>query len=236
MFSEKEESNIKEYPDCDQEPKETKDLIFLYPKEFKRDPQKTINELQEMYDLLCQLTDLNPVKKNKSRIPIGFYKCKNPCTSGSPNNRIYIPWKRLSGHDEPQHGCTHELVHPFARISNLFTGENKVWEESFCDFLRGILKNHIGQDGIGCWKKQVKNAEERKNNRSYTGAGQFILDAKRILCNDNLINDEFIREFIYDFDKLKEYIQLLLNEYSSMPIHKRNGFFLTDKMEKKLKK
>jgi hypothetical protein len=236
MFSEQEEKNIKEFPDCDQEPKETKDLIFLYPKEFDGNPQKIIKELQDMYELLRQLTDLNPVEKNELRIPIGFYKCKNPCISRSPDNRIYIPWKRLSKHDEPQQACTHELVHPFARISKLFTEENKVWEEPFCDFLRGVLKNHIGQDGIGCWEKQVESAEKRKNNRAYTGAGLFILDAKRIFCNDNLNNDEFIREFIYDFDKLKEYIKLLLNEYSSMPIHKRNGFFLTDKMEKKLKK
>jgi len=236
MFSEQEERNIKEFPDCDQEPKETKDLIFLYPKEFDGDPQKIINELQEMYDLLCQLTDLKPVEKNNLRITIGFHKEKRLSISRSPNNRIYIPWKRLSRHDEPQHGCTHELVHPFARISKLFTEENKVWEEPFCDFLRGVLKNHIGQDGIGCWKGQVESAEKRKNNRTSTGAGLFILDAKRIFCNDNLNNDEFIREFIYDFDKLKKYIKLLLNEYSSMPIHKRNGFFLTDEMKNKLQK
>lgn len=243
MFLAQEEINIKAFPDCIPKPIATEDLIFLYPNDFISKPDETMKLLQKTFDLLRQLTDLNPTGKlpsetNSARITIGFHKkyTNTMVWTGSGGNLIFMPWKRRLWKDEPQAGCTHELVHPFYRISELFEGENEVWGDSFCEFMRGPLKNNIGQDGISWWKEKVKNAEEKKDSEGGTGAGLLILEAKEIYRGNDYDSYKFVEEFINDISSLNDYIQRLRKEYSLTPLHSRERFFLTEKMKIKLDK
>ena len=243
MFSAQEEKNIKEFPDCIPNPIFTEDLIFLYPKDFIGKPEETLELLQRTFDLLKKLTDLNPTGKipsetNPSRITIGFHKkCTQLAWTGRGGNCIYIPWKRINDKDEPQAGCTHELVHPFYRISELQEGENEVWGEPFCDFLRGPLKNNIGLDGIGWWKEKIKEAENKEDdNRAGTGAGLLILEAKEICRGNDFDSYRFVEEFIDDYSNLRDFIQRLRKEYSLTPLHSKGRFFLNKTMKDKLVK
>lgn len=241
MFSTQEEKNIKEFPDCIPNPIVTEDLIFLYPEDFIGKPEETMELLQKTFDLLRKLTGLNPTGKipseeNPSRVTIGFHKKHTQLGwTGRGGNCIYIPWKRRGWKDEPQAGCTHELVHPFYRISELNEGENEVWGEPFCDFLRGPLKNNIGLDGIGWWKEKIEEAEARKDdNRAGTGAGLLILEAKEIYRGNDFDSYRFVEEFINDHRSLGDFVLRLRKEYSSAPLHSRRRFFLNATMKKRL--
>lgn len=165
------------------------------------------------------------------------------------NNSIYTPWQRLDDSKEPPDACTHEMVHPFFRCSSLHGTENEVWGEGFCDFLRGYLKKCFQDitkcNGIDWWQKQIDEANNAKtwdknkckwknNSEGGAAAGQFLLEAKRIYYSNSNNDDEFLKDFINNKEKIKCFIKKLFTEYDKLPIHNRDNFFLTDKMMEEL--
>lgn len=159
------------FPNC-RDSREQKDVVFVFPDEFEKSPEATIDDLQRVIDFLKDITAIDPTVFFGQRVVVGY-------TSqglGWSQNRISVPLKYLSKPEEPLDACTHELVHPFFRASPLHDS-NEGWGEGFCDFLRGPAKNVVGLDGNGWWHRMVKAAEHNKNSEYHYPAGKFVLKA-----------------------------------------------------------
>jgi hypothetical protein len=196
-MNEKEKMTWKEsFPVCKHE-QEREDVIFVFPDEFEKSPEATIDDLQRIIDFLKYITEINPTEVFEQRIVVG-YSNKG---LGWSRNRINVPWKYLKKPEEPLDACTHELVHPFFRASPLH-GSNEGWGEGFCDFLRGPVKNIVGLDGDEWWQRMLKAVEQNMNSEYHYPAGKFVLkafDEYRSSCRsiETLINaHEVLKAFV----------------------------------------
>lgn len=223
------------FPDC-KKLEGRGDIVFVYTDEFQGDIYETANALQAMTDFLRRVTCLNPVQFFNSRIMIGYSKnslqAKQPNWSGKEGNRIYIPWKdKYFKQDELLRSCSHELVHPFFRVSPLHYN-NQSWGEGFCDFLRGPIENLIGLDGKGWLKEKIKQAQWNKQDRGGNVAGQLVLRAQKEYWFLHDI-DQFISWFINDRDAIKMFVSFLFDRFSNCPMGEE--FHATEWIEKNLR-
>jgi hypothetical protein len=142
----------------------SKDLVFVYPRGlFRRDPAQVVKTLQRGWDLLRDMTGIDPGKIFGQRIVVGYYdpsdlKNNHPfiffatedaTPRGFPGEfwqSINIPWEYLPKLTEPEGCMTHEMVHPFIHVKPLRTNANaKEWVEGACDFLRLPVYYTVGQ-------------------------------------------------------------------------------------------
>ncbi len=146
------------YPDCDKYVCR-KDVISFYPSVFKDDADIVADKLQSSTVYLKDVTDVNPIEKFRKKILVGYNKQATQSTWSSSGNRIFLPWVRLNKKNQPLHDCAHELVHPFYNISQLHD-KNEPWGDTFCEFMRGPIKNLVGQEGKDWWQEKITQENE----------------------------------------------------------------------------
>jgi len=207
---------------------DSKDLVFVYPNDFKGQPDVVVARLQLVMDYLKDVTNnLDPTDWfNDSRVVIG-YEDNIDSAYWTSNDRdkhwIGIPWEQyLNKERELFDVLSHELVHPFYRVSKLHTkeqawGGNEGWGEGFCDFLRGPVKNIIGLDGRSWWWQMIDAYEKRKPGKRQDPAGQFIKMAQNKYWNPSELN-EFVAWFIDDKDCLSDFVSFLFDEFAHRPL------------------
>ncbi len=202
-----------QFPDCTKLEKRD-DIILVYSDEFQGDIYETANTLQATTDFLKYVTYLNPTEFFNSRIIVGHYKNASQANwSGKEGNRIYIPLEyEYLKQKEFLSSCSHELVHPFFRVSRLHDS-NERWGEGFCDFLRGPVKNLMGLDGKGWWKKKIEQAQSDKQDRGGNAAGQLVLGAWKEHGAVYDI-DRFIKWFIDDREAIRTFVKSLFDRFS----------------------
>lgn len=201
----------KHFPDC-KKSEGRGDIIFVYGDEFKEDIYETANTLQAAADFLKYVTCLNPAQFFNARIMVGHSKkYDQPNWSGKEGNRICIPWKpKYLKQDTFLKACSHELVHPFYRLSPLHTSNEK-WGDPFCEFLRGQCKNVMGQEGKIWWLKNIEEYNKTRNSWRNV-AGQILNYAKEISSNIGIKNFD-IEEFLDDKEAMKIFMNHLFKEY-----------------------
>lgn len=196
---------------------EKDDLIFAYPDGFGKNPSAVAEDLQKSMNFLKSITNLDPTGFFHQRTVVGY---RHPNDEGGRNcqpgwlpNWVNIPWSYLEKHNEPQDACSHELVHPFYRISPLHNS-NEGWGEGFCDFLRGPIKNLLGLAGNEWWKQKIDDAHSKKDDRGGNAAGQFILKAQKKYGSVNETTEDFVVSFINNRDAIRKYISFLFSYFS----------------------
>jgi len=201
------------FPDC-RKLEGRCDVMFVYSDEFQGNICETANALQAMTGFLKYVTCLNPVQFFNSRIMVGYNKNALQANwSGEEGNRIHIPWQdEYFEQDELLDSCSHELVHPFFRVSALHCS-NQWWGEGFCDFLRGPIKDIAGLDGKGWWKKKIEQARSNKQDRGGNIAGQLVLRAQEEQRGLSDIN-QFIAQFINDREAIRSFVGFLFDRFS----------------------
>lgn len=213
-LSEHEEKILRnQFPKCSQ-PEVGIDVVFAYSENFTDNAELTLKLLQQIVDYQKEATSLNPTAYFKTRTIVGYTdQSSQPNWSGARGNRVHIPDKS-KWYDQSKllHTCTHELVHPFYRVSPLHASNEK-WGDPFCDFLRGPLKHLIGQDGVTWWQNSIL-MYEKGENAFCNVVGQFLLCAKKKYYEQSDLQS-FIKEFISDKAKIKDFIRYLFNEFSS---------------------
>ncbi len=220
-----------QFPDC-KNLEGRGDIIFVYIDEFQGDIYEIANALQAMTDFLKYVTCLNPAQFFNSRIMVGHNKnASQPNWSGKEDNYIYIPWEdKYFKKDKLLHSCSHELVHPFFRVSPLHYS-NEWWGEGFCDFLRGPVKNLMGLEGKGWWKEKIEQSQSNKQDRGGNVAGQLVLRAQKE--NGDLYDiDQFIARFINDREAIRMFVNFLFDRFSGRPMGEE--FRATEWIKKKL--
>lgn len=213
----KEERDKERYSRCNNI-QERKDLIFLYPNEFNKDPYETANAMQEAVDFLKRITYLDPTTFFDQRVVVGYrhfndengYKT-NPIWTP---NRINIPWSYLDHQDEPLDSLTHELVHPFFHCSPL-QNNNKEWKEVFCQFLRGPLKTVVGLNGDHWWQKLINNAE-KETNSDRNPAGQLVLKAYEDYTTTH--TSKSIRDLMRDCGAISAFVKSLFSRFENISL------------------
>jgi hypothetical protein len=191
------------------------DIILAYDENFMEDIYEIANTLQDAVDFLKYVTDLNPANFFNSRILIGHNKNTSQAKwKGRDGNCIYVCWEsKYFQKDEFLHTCSHELVHPFYRISPLHKSNEK-WGEPFCEFLRGPCKHVMGQDGQTWWKKYISDHLEKGKDTYRNVTGQILMHVKsKYYDSDNI--DVCIKEFINNRKKIKQFTLSLFEEFRS---------------------
>ncbi len=203
----------KEFPDC-KYVEGRSSIIFAYNDEFKGDVYETANALQDAADFLEYVSHLNPAKYFNSRTAIGFNKeAKQANWSGRDGNRIHILWEeKYFTKDEFLHSCSHELVHPYYRLSPLHKSNQK-WGEVFCEFLRGPVKTVMGQDGKLWWNENIKEHKDKGKNSHRNVAGQVLVYAKEKYYSNEEVVELFIDEFISDRSGIEQFFLYLFKEF-----------------------
>lgn len=217
------------YPDCDKYVCR-KDVIFFYPSVFKDDADIVADKLQSSTVYLKDVTDVNPIEKFRKKILVGYNKQATQSTWSSSGNRIFLPWVRLNKKNQPLHDCAHELVHPFYNISQLHD-KNEPWGDTFCEFMRGPIKNLVGQEGKDWWQEKIDNARNDDDTQMGNTAGQFILKVKQMYDDRNSSDEEFINKYIDDEETIKKFVNYLYDNFSNRLMS--SEFKPTDKMKKK---
>lgn len=190
-----------------------KDAVFVHP-----DHQtfgggrgrRCVADLQAAIDFLKRVTRYEPTKHFRQRVVVGYrHPLDEPggrgCSPGWMPHWVNIPWGYLGRPDEPQDCCSHELVHPFFYMSPLDRGDNRVWGDGFCDFLRGFVLRAIGRTQAGEERLQRMRASACKKGDAYHDpAGQLILYAEG--CGDprrETVLQKALRELAaHDLNKL----------------------------------
>ena len=193
----------KTFPNC-RHNRESEDVIFVFPDDFKKSPGATIDELQRVVDFLKDVTGIDPTEFFAQRVVVG-YSNKG---LGWSQNRINVPLKYLSKPEEPLDACTHELIHPFFRASPLHDS-NEGWGEGFCDFLRGPAKNFVGLDGNEWWQRMIKAAKQNINSEYHYPAGKFVLKA----LEEHRSSCSSIEALIDDHAVLKAFVGFLFSKF-----------------------
>jgi hypothetical protein len=189
------------------------DILFVYSDEFQGDIYETANARQAAVDFLKYVTCRNPTQFFNSRVMVGHNKIATQANwSGEKGNRIHIPWKdEYLKQGRFLHSCSHEIVHPFYRLSPLHKSNEK-WGDAFCEFLRGPCKKVIGQDGKRWWLENVEQHQNKGKNTYRNVAGQILTYAKRRYYNNETMKF-CISEFIDDKEKMKEFMNHLFEQY-----------------------
>jgi hypothetical protein len=209
------------------------DLLFAFPPtDFKNDPPEVVNKLQTAMDFLKDVTRLNPTRWFQgSRLIIGYNRGTKDAywKSNSQNQQwVSLPWKAeyLTETDELCYVCSHELVHPFYRVSPLHTrnqiwGGNEGWGEGFCDFLRGPVMNRIGLYGEGFWWTIINDSSETKEQSLRSGpAEQFIRMAQEQHGSASELT-QFIQWFIDKNEAIKEFVISLFRDFADRPLSQK---------------
>jgi hypothetical protein len=142
------------------------DLVFVYPTDsYRRDAGKVIKKLQAGWNVLKNLTGIDPVKFFGQRVVVGFRHPSDEggkeCVPGAmlddgarygfPGEKwpfINIPWGYL-GHqkDQPEECMSHEMVHHYLFAKPLRV-DNPKWVEGMCDFLRLPALDAMGMRSV----------------------------------------------------------------------------------------
>jgi hypothetical protein len=169
------------------------DLVFVFPRDrYKRNPEQVIKRVQIGWNLLKDLTGIDPVKVFGQRIVIGFRhpsdeggKDCNPGwllesggKHGYPGENwpfINIPWGYLKFRDQPEECLTHEMVHAFIHAKPL-RDNKKEWIEGMCDFLRLPVFDAVGMCSVGDqrYRLYVASAWKPRANFYHDYAGRLI--------------------------------------------------------------
>ena len=202
------------YPDCDKYVCRD-DVVFFYPSTFKDDADIVVDRLQSSIVYLKDVTVMNPIEKFRKRILVGYSKQATQSNWRRSENRIFLPWERLNKRKQPLHDCSHELVHPFYHVSKLHD-KNEPWGDTFCEFMRGPIKNLVGQEGNDWWQEKIDNASNVDDD-SLMGktAGQFILKAKQMYDDMDSSDEEFINKYIDDKETIKKFVNYLYDNFSN---------------------
>lgn len=97
------------------------DIVFVCVNGFHGDACEIVSALQATADFLKYVTCLDPTQCFGSRIMVGHSKSATQANwSGEKGNRIQIPWKdEHLKKDILFHSFSHEIVHPFYKLSPL---------------------------------------------------------------------------------------------------------------------
>ena len=127
------------------------DLVLVFPSDqFKRSPALVVKKLQSSWDLLREMTGIDPRKHFGQRVVIGYrhrsdeggqdclpgWIAQSGWTYGFSGEIwpcINVPWYYLKARDEPEECLTVELVHPFLAAKRPLHGG--MWDEAICEFL-----------------------------------------------------------------------------------------------------
>ncbi len=129
----------------------TDDLVFVFPlAEFQR-ASLVVKQLQTAWNLLREMTGIDPVKTFGQRVVIGFrhpsdeggrdcqpgWWIENGGNHGFTNERwpfINIPWSYRKRRHEPEECLTIQIVHPFLAAKPM-RQSGTMWAEAMCEFL-----------------------------------------------------------------------------------------------------
>jgi len=190
---EKEDSCWKvRYSKCEGVERST-DLVFVYPRGWRRDPAKVMKRLQAGWDVLRKATDIDPVKTFGQRIVVGFRHPSDEggkdCVPGWWLERggkygfsgekwpfINIPWGYLTSADQPEECLTHEMVHAFIEAKPL-KDNRKEWVEGMCDFLRLPVFAAVGMTQVrdSRYRSYRLSAWRPGSNAYHDYAGRLII-------------------------------------------------------------
>jgi hypothetical protein len=187
---------------------------LAHPSEFVENAKVVADSLQAAMDFLKDITCDNPRHHFGIRVVIGYTrKAGQPNWSGCKGNRIELPWpKHPNKAKEGLSALSHELVHPFFRVSALHD-KNEFWGEGFCDFLRGPVMYIMDLDGKEWWKQKIEQAQMNKQDRGGNVAGQLVLMAWEEHGDTHDI-DQFIGWFIDDRATIRVFVRSLYNRFS----------------------
>jgi len=224
---------------------EKNDLVFFYSNMVYEESYayEIANTLQQIYDYSKFITNLKPTQYFcNSRVIIRWLKDQNKRGDArwksEPDRKghwINLSWDYMTMEDEPLKICSHELVHPFYRVSTLHTkgniwGGNEGWGEGFCDFLRGPIFNHIGLEGNQgerWWNKMIYAFETNNNGIYHFPAGQFVLYYLNFCKTDK----NSLNKFINDQYAIRKFVKFLFEEFAERPL--TSVFKTTPAMEEK---
>ncbi len=207
---------------------DSEDLVFLFPNDFRGQPDDVVARLQRAMDYLKDVTNnLDPTRWfNDSRVVIGYiHGIKSAAWKSNDRDKhwIRLPWEKyLNKENEPFDILSHELVHPFYRVSKLHTkkqkwGGNEGWGDGFCDFLRGPIKNLMALDGNGWWQRMIEATEDPKeyetSTRNYP-AGQFVKKYLTFCKTD----EKSFSQFIDERQAIKEFVKWSFENFADRPL------------------
>ena len=129
----------------------TDDLVFVFPRaEFQR-ATVVVKQLQSAWNVLREMTGINPVKTFGQRVVIGFrhpsdeggqdclpvWRFEYGSKYGFTNERwpfINIPWSYRKRRREPEECVTIQIPHAFLAAKPMRHGD-MMWDEGMCEFL-----------------------------------------------------------------------------------------------------
>lgn len=217
------------------------DLVFSYPGNLisEKNANRTAGMLQRAINYLKTITNLNPSNELNSRVIFRWIEDQDKenvsnWTSlenedGSLNGqRIDLSWEYMFKPCEPFRICSHELVHPFYRVSPLheknitYAGDeswlgNEGWGEGFCEFMRGPVMNSVklpGNQGVEWWLQVIEKAKNNEDGTHQNPAGQFVLWYFQFCESD----ENSISQLISDARQIKAFVGYLFKEYANRPL------------------
>ena len=159
---------------------------------------------------------------------ISYWKTLKNGNRSLIGQHVDLSWEYMFKPCEPFRICSHELIHPFYRVSPLHEKKatdivdenwlgNEGWGEGFCDFMRGPVMNSMklpGNQGLEWWLQVIEKAKNNEDGTHQNPAGQFVLWYFQF-CNSD---ENSISQLINNLRQIKSFVSYLFEEFANRPL------------------